>query len=209
VAYPTVTKEDELSARIKPLFKRWHLIKGQSDLDAARAIRDDRIDILIDLAGHTGNNRLAVFALRPAPVQITWLGYFASTGVSEIDYIFADAMCVPPGNEHMLSEKVWRLPDTQLCYTPPADQATPAVAPLPALSRGHITFGCFQRFPKISDAVLELWGRVFEAVPKARLLLQSHQSGRPVFIAQMLQRLAGVGIAADRVWIRPPAHRAA
>jgi len=206
-AYPTIAKEDDLSRRIRPRFKRWQMLKGLSDEAAARAIRADAIDILIDLSGHTAHTRLPMFALRPAPVQISWLGYFASTGVSEIDYILADPLCVPEGEERFMREKVWRLPETRLCYTPPPERSTPVVAPLPASSRGHITFGCFQRFPKISDAVLALWGDVFRAIPQARLLLQSHQSARPVFIQQMQQRLAAVGIAAERIWILPPAER--
>jgi protein O-GlcNAc transferase len=204
-AYPTIAKFDALSARIQPLFKGWHLIKGMTDAVAARLIRDDAIDILIDLAGHTGDNRLPMFALRPAPVQISWLGYFASTGVAEMDYILVDEACVPAGQECYLSEKAWRLPDTRLCYTPPPGDVAPPVTPLPALARGHITFGCFQRFQKISDAVLATWGQVFLALPDARLLLQCQQCVNPMFVERMLDRLDAVGIAADRVWTRPAA----
>lgn len=207
-AYPTVAKFDALSARIRPRFKHWQLIKGKSDEAAARLIRDDAVDILIDLAGHSGDNRLPMFALRPAAVQISWLGYFASTGVADMDYILVDERCVPLGQERYLSEKAWRLPDTRLCYTPPPGDVGPPVAPLPALARKHITFGCFQRFQKISDAVLATWGQVFRAVPNARLLLQCQQCVNPVFVERMLARLDAVGIAADRVWTRPPAPHA-
>lgn len=206
-AYATSPTEDELTARIKPRFARWRLIKGESDEAAARAVRADKIDILIDLAGHTGQNRLPVFGWRPAPVQLTWLGYFASTGVSAVDYVIADPVSVPEGAEGEFTERVWRLPDTRLCYTPPG--SSPAVAPLPAGTRGYPTLGCFQRVPKINDRVLTLWGRVFAAVPDARLLLQSQQFARPRFIEDMLRRLADVGIDTSRVTIRPPAHREA
>jgi predicted O-linked N-acetylglucosamine transferase (SPINDLY family) len=208
-AYPTAAKHDALSARIRPKFTGWHLIKGLSYEGAARQIRADGIDILIDLAGHSGDNRLPLFALRPAPVQVSWLGYFASTGVDEIDYVLVDEASVPAGLERHFSEKAWRLPETRLCYTPPTDNVVPAVAPLPALTRGHVTFGCFQRFQKISDATLSAWRPVFGALPDARLLLQSQQCVNPVFVERMLARLAAVGIAADRVSTRPAAPRSA
>ena len=206
-AYPTIAKEDALTARIRPLFAGWHMLKGLSDEAAAQRIRADQIDILLDLSGHTGDNRLGVFALRAAPVQITWLGYFASTGLSAMDYVLADEVCVPPGSDHLFTERVWRLPRTRLCFTPPAEGSTPNVGPLPASTRGHITFGCFQRLPKINDRVLALWKRIFAALPNARLLLQSPQTGRPKYIEQIRSRLAEVGIDADRVTIRGPAAR--
>jgi len=177
------------------------------DEAAARRIRADEIDILIDLAGHSAENRLGVFAYRPAPLQITWLGYFASTGVDAIDYILADESCVPPGNEAQFSERVWRLPQTRLCFTPPEGDAAPAVDPLPALQRGVVTFGCFQRLPKITDDVIRLWGEVLGRLPGSRLLIQSVQTGRAKAVEQTLARLARVGITADRVSIRGPVSR--
>ena len=125
-----------------------------------------------------------------------------------MDYLLADEISVSPGEEHMFTEKVWRLPHTRLCYTPPAEDRTPAVAPSPWQRHGHVTFGCFQRLTKITDAVLANWGRIFTTLPEARLVLQGHQTGRPVFVAQILARLAGVGIAANRVTVKPPASRA-
>ncbi|MES2991035.1 MAG: tetratricopeptide repeat protein [Pseudomonadota bacterium] len=206
-AYPTIAKHDELTARIRPLFAGWRLLKGLDDAAAAKAIRADGIDILLDLAGHSGENRLPLFGLRPAPVQVSWLGYFASTGVSAIDYVLADDVCVPPGSEQFFTERVWRLPETRLCFTPPAEGSTPEVTALPALRNGHITFGCFQRLPKINDAVLDVWGRVFAALPNARLLLQSHQTGRPLYAEQISARLEAAGISRDRATVRGPAPR--
>ncbi|KQU69658.1 MULTISPECIES: tetratricopeptide repeat protein [unclassified Rhizobacter] len=207
IAYSTVGQEDALTARIKPRFGQWVQLRGLGDDAAARRIRADEVDILIDLAGHTAENRLAVFARRAAPVQLSWLGYWASTGVSEIDYVLADEGCVPIGDEHQFSERIWRLPQTRLCFTPPATDAAPPVAPLPALQRGHITFGCFQRLPKITDEVLALWGEVFARLPDARLLIQSVQTGRAKAVEQTLARLARVGIASDRVTLRGPVPR--
>lgn len=205
-AYATLPTEDALTDRIKQHFAGWRLIKGESDEAAARAIREDGIDILIDLAGHSGQNRLGVFAWRPALVQLSWLGYFASTGVAAMDYVLADPVCVPPGSERLFTERIWRLPHTRLCYTPLGEHV-PAVADLPARQRGHLTFGCFQRLPKVNDKVLALWGRVFEELPTAHLLLQSPQLARPRFVDEILQRLARVGIVRERVTVRPPAHR--
>jgi predicted O-linked N-acetylglucosamine transferase (SPINDLY family) len=126
-----------------------------------------------------------------------------------MDYVLADDICVPDGCDHLFIEKVWRLPQTRLCFTPPPDGTTPDVSALPALQRGHITFGCFQRLPKINDSVLSLWQQVFAALPNARLLLQSHQTGRRLYVEQILARLVGAGISADRVTVRGPAHRSA
>jgi len=207
IAYSTAGQEDALTTRIKPRFRQWVQLKGLDDEAAARRIRDDEIDILIDLSGHTAENRLAVFARRPAPVQLSWLGFWASTGVSEIDYVLADEGCVPIGNEYQFSEQIWRLPRTRLCFTPPAAGAAPPVAPLPALQRGHVTFGCFQRLPKITDEVMALWGEVFRRLPEARLFIQSVQTGRAKAIEQTLARLARVGIASERVTFRGPVTR--
>ena len=206
-AYPTIAKADELTERIRPLFTGWHMLKGLSDEAAARRIRDDGIDILLDLSGHTGDNRLGVFGRRAAPVQIGWLGYFASTGLSSMDYVLADEVCVPPDSDHFFTEKVWRLPRTRLCFTAPANGSTPDVNPLPALARGHVTFGCFQRLLKINDAVLALWKQIFEMLPDARIFLQNPQTGRPKYIDEIRTRLRDIGIAADRVTIRGPSAR--
>lgn len=208
-AYATAPHDDALSDRIKPLFSAWRMVRALSDEAAARVIRDDKVDILVDLSGHTGYTRLPVFAYRPAPVQVSWLGFFASTGVAAIDYVLADEACVPMGREGDFTEQVWRLPDTRLCYTPPTDAGAPPVASLPALRNGHITFGCFQRLPKLTDAVLALWGRVFAALPSARLLLQTSQVNRPKYREMVLQRLAAVGISADRVTARGYSPRGA
>lgn len=206
-AYPTNGVQDDLTARLKNRFEHWTQLRGMSDKVAAEKIRADEIDILIDLAGHSADNRLGVFAFKPAPVQLSWLGYFASTGVPAIDYMFVDDVSVPPGNEQFFSEKIWRLPRTRLCYTPPSAEVAPDVAELPALRRGYVTFGSFQRLPKVNDKVLQLWGRVMRALPNARLHIQTVQTGRPATIEQVLERLGKEGIAADRVTMRGPVDR--
>jgi protein O-GlcNAc transferase len=199
VAYSTLSRDDALTARIKPAFADWHSIAGVSDEAAARKIHSDRIDILIDLAGHTEHNRLPLFAWKPAPVQVSWLGYWASTGVPGMDYLLADAISVPESNRAHFTETVWYLPDTRLCFTPPASSLR--VAPLPALRNGYVTFGSFQNTTKITDAVLTLWCRILFAMPEARLRLQSKQLADAAARDHLLQRLARAGIGSQCVTI--------
>ncbi len=206
-AYPTANKEDELSRRIKPHFTVWRSVRAMTDPEAVRSIRSDELDLLLDLSGHTGGNRLGIFGARAAPVQIAWLGFFASTGLSAMDYVLADEACVPRGNEYQFTERVWRLPDTRLCFTPPATGAETPVMPLPALTNGYVTFGCFQRWSKIHPRVLALWSRVFAAIPNARLLLQSLHGRQPEQVEDMLSRLEQAGIERRRVQIRGSVKR--
>ena len=199
VAYASDCKTTQLTARIKPYFSAWRSLLGLSDEAAAALIRADGIHILLDLAGHSAKNRLPLFAWKPAPVQATWLGYWATTGVAEIDYIIADATGVPPGNEGQFTEKVWRLPDTRMCFTPPRE--APEVSPLPALDDPEqiATFGCFQILPKVNDETLALWGRVFRALPGAKLRWQCNQFCDRGMVTRTLERLAMHGIASSRV----------
>ena len=175
IAYPTHDVEDELTDRIRPHFKDWKPLVGKSDEEAARLIQADGVHILLDLAGHTEHNRLPVFAWKPAPVQASWLGYFATTGVAEMDYLLADKISVPEDQQEQFTESIWYLPDTRLCFTVP--KINLPVAPLPALSKGMITFGCFQNLSKISDDVLAVWSAILAALPNARMRMQCKQLG--------------------------------
>jgi predicted O-linked N-acetylglucosamine transferase (SPINDLY family) len=206
-AYPTLLKEDELTARIRPFFKSWKPLRGLADETAARLIHDDGVHILLDLCGHTANNRLPVFAWKPAPIQASWLGYFATTGVAEMDYVLVDAVGVAENQRDQFTEAVWYLPDTRLCFTPPSDDLP--VTALPALKNGLITFGCFQKLSKVGDEVLSAWGDIFAALPKARLRMQCQQLGEQEQEEQLLARLQRYGIAADRVELKSGTTRAA
>jgi len=205
IAYPTHHKQDELTARIRPYFSAWHSLVGRNDEAAARLIHGDGVHILIDLSGHTGQNRLPVFAWKPAPVQVSWLGYFATTGVSEIDYFLADAVGVPEAQQAQFTESIWYLPDTRLCFNTPKIDLP--VAALPAIKNGYITFGCFQTLAKVGDAVLETWGIIFTALPNAKLRVQCKQFGEPAQVEQMLQRLQRYGIDPARVMTQGSSHR--
>lgn len=196
-AYPTITGEDELTTRIRPRFAAWKPLAGLDDASAAHLIHDDGMHILMDLSGHTAHNRLPLFAWKPAPLQASWLGYFASTGVAEIDYLLADPYSVPAAEQGRFTERIWHLPDTRLCFTPPAEPLS--VSPLPALRNGHITFGCFQNLTKIDDAVLAAWAEILTRLPTARLRLQNRQFNSEVVRATLLDRLANIGIEAGRV----------
>ena len=205
IAYPTHHKQDELTARIRGYFSAWQPLLGLNDEAAARLIRADGVHVLIDLSGHTAHNRLPVFAWKPAPVQVTWLGYFATTGLAEMDYLLADAVGVPEAQQAQFTESLWYLPDTRLCFTAPA--ADLAVMPLPAIKNGHITFGCFQNLTKVNDGVLQLWGKILAALPDATLRLQCKQFSEPALAAQLLQHLQRHGIDPARVTTHGSARR--
>ncbi len=172
-----------------------------SDEAAARKIHDDGIHILIDLAGFTSHHRLPVFAWKPAPVQVSWLGYLASTGMPGMDFVLASQVSVPESHQQHFSEKVWYLPDTANCLTPPTPSARLALTPPPAIRNGYITFGSFQSLIKINDDVLTLWGQLFQALPQARLRFHSKQMNIPASREQFLQRLGHHGIPPERVMI--------
>ena len=196
-AYPTHFIEDELTTRIKPCFASWTPLFNKGDKEAARLIHNDGIHILIDLSGHTANNRLPIFAWKPAPIQISWLGYWATTGVPEIDYVLGDPHVTPPRDDDHFTEKVWRLPETRWCFTPP-DVDVEVSAP-PALKQDYVTFGCFSNLTKINDKVVELWAKVLDAIPDSRLLLKAKQLRDQLVRESIIQRFAAQGINGKRI----------
>ncbi|MBI1889502.1 MAG: tetratricopeptide repeat protein [Burkholderiales bacterium] len=206
IAYSSNSKEDELTQRIRPYFSAWKNLCHLSDEAAANLIHADGVHVLIDLSGHTKLNRLPVFAWKPAPVQASWLGYFATTGIAEIDYVLADKVSVPEQDRDQFIEGIWYLPETRLCFSAP-DETIP-VAPLPALAKGAITFGCFQNLSKVGDEVLAAWSQIFTALPNARLRMQCKQFDAPTQKDRMLQRLSSAGIAASRVMLHGSTPRA-
>ncbi|MDO9237842.1 MAG: tetratricopeptide repeat protein [Aquabacterium sp.] len=205
-AYSAHSQSDALTDRIKGSCQGWCAAAGVSDADLAERIRQDQIDILIDLSGHTAYNRLPMFALRPAPVQVTWLGYFATTGVAAIDYLIADPWTLPDAAQGQFTEQIWRLPETRLCFTPP-DVAV-QVSPLPALINQHITFGCFNNITKMNDAVVAVWARVLMAVPGSRLFLKAKQLDEGSVRQGVVARFAAKGISEDRLILEGKSDRA-
>jgi len=200
IAYPTNPDEDELTARIRPFFSVWKPLVGLNDGDAARLIHSDGVHVLVDVSGFTAHNRLPVFAWKPAPVQVTWLGLPNTTGMKEMDYVLGDLQATPPENEHHFSEAVWRMPDSYVCFSAPPYPIE--VAPLPALSTGYVTFGSFNNLTKMNDAVVELWARILLAVPNSRLYLKTNQLSNAVINEQTLRRFGSHGIAPERLLLR-------
>jgi protein O-GlcNAc transferase len=198
-AYANGNIHDELSTRLKAHFAEWREISILDDEATASLIKSDCIDVLVDLSGHTAENRLPMFARRAAPVQVSWLGYWASTGLPEMDYVLADRYSVPDEHRCHFVEQIRHLPDTRLCFSPPNSGDAPDVSVPPASISGRITFGSFQRMTKLNGTVLSLWGRVLSAVPNSRLRLQSAQMASPAARSQLQEALTRAGVDISRV----------
>ena len=172
--YSRVFRPDDITRQIRNHADTWRNVAGLSDQRIAEQIHEDRIDILVDLTMHMANCRPMLFARKPAPIQIAWLAYPGTTGLSAMDYRLTDPYLDPPGeHDQWYREKSIRLADTFWCYDPLTDQ--PQVNALPALSGGHVTFGCLNNFCKVTDRTLSLWSRVLKATPGSKLILLSPQ----------------------------------
>jgi len=201
--YAQVARPDEMTHRFQQ-HAQWRSTVGVSDEQIAQQIRQDRIDILVDLKLHTAGNRLLVFAHKPAPVQVTWLGYPGSTGLTAIDYRLSDPYLDPPGmDESVYSEQTIRLPDTFWCYDPLNGRDVP-LSPLPAMHNGVVTFGCLNNFCKVNDGVLAAWARVLQQVKNSRLLLLAPEGEHR---QQTVDRLGKEGIDPNRVEFAPRQSR--
>jgi len=170
-AFPTKTKSDAFTERLKVNFHSWEPIFGMGDSQAAEIIHKLGIHILFDLSGHTDGNRLAVFSRKPAPIQISWLGYFATTGLPEMDYFIGDPFVSPESEAASFTESIWNLPDTSWCFTAP--DLDLAVSDLPCRCNGYFTFGSFAHLNKINDDVLEAWANVLKANPGSMILIKA------------------------------------
>lgn len=196
--YSNVRNPDHITQRLKSEADHWSSICGKSDKDVAEEINSDGIDILVDLAGHTGDNRLMIFAYKPAPVQVTWLGYPNTTGLRAIDYRFTDVVADPLGEaDDLYSEELIRLDGGFLCYQ--ADDFAPEVSGLPCLERGYITFGSFNNLKKVNATVLKIWARILRLMPGARLLLKNKSLKDKETRDRYLKLFSEEGIATDRV----------
>jgi len=170
-AYAELATEDDTTARFKTYFDHWVPTASLSDTQLADRVRADQIDILVDVAGHTAGNRLAVFARKPAPVSMTWLGYGYTTGLSAIDYILTDAVMAPQGCEGLFAEKPWRIPDTNFVYRPATTMGHEG--PLPASSNECITLGSLTRAIRMNDRTIRVWSQILHRLPSARLVVDS------------------------------------
>lgn len=197
ILYACGPREDAWTRRLFALADQAAVVAGLDDGALARRVAEDRVDILVDLAGHTAYNRMPALASRLAPVQVSYLGYPFSTGVSAIDYRLTDAIADPPGSEDLAAETLLRLARSYYAYTPPAD--VPDVAPLPMLARGAPTFGVCSNLSKVSPTTLDLWARLLIEIPHARLVWRAKAFEDAATATAMRQALGGRGVAAGRV----------
>lgn len=198
-AYSNHPGEDAVSLRLRPLFATWRTVDAQSDRELVQTIRDDGIDILVELSGHTARNRLTAVARKPAPLQASWMGYPATTGLTAVDYYLADAMFLPRGRfDEQFSERIVRLPASAPFLPSPL---APAVGPLPARAGSGFCFASFNHLSKLNPAVVAAWAQVLHAVPGARMLIGGlHAGGETDVLAGWF---AAAGIPADRLDFRP------
>ena len=203
-AYPTTRASDSLTDTFRGVFDHWVPIPGLDDEEASARVLADGIDILVDLSGHTGKHRLGLFAHKPAPIQVTWLGYSGTTGLTQIDYLLAGPWDVPSSEEAEFSESIWRLPHTRFCFSRP--EVVVPVDPLPALSTGYVTFGCFNNLNKLDDRVVALWSQILAALPQVRLFLRAEQLGSEDGRAATAERFRVHGIGSDRLLLEGRSH---
>jgi predicted O-linked N-acetylglucosamine transferase (SPINDLY family) len=169
--YATAAKTDTVTDRLRAASDAWYSFVGLSDDRAAQRVRDDRIDILVDLSGHGANNRLLMFARKPAPVQVTYLGFVGTTGLATMDYRLTDSFVDPSEGESFCTERLIRMPDAAWCFAPLS--GSPPVSQLPAVTNGYVTFGSFNSLAKVTPDVLDCWARILDQVPGSRLRLKA------------------------------------
>lgn len=203
--FSMVIRPEEVLPELREAADGWNDVFFSDDEELATLIRKTEIDILVDLSGHTAFHRLMVFARRPAPVQAEWIGYFHSTGMTAIDYFITDPSTTPPGSGQLFSETPVLMPHTRFCYGPP-DYAPEVVAP-PVEKLGAITFGSFNRLPKMTDEVVAAWCKILYAVPQSRLVVKSGALSDTTARERLLARFERHGIGQDRLdWREGSAH---
>lgn len=203
--YSNYFQEDALTHQLQSVVPHWQGVMGMTDEVLAEQIRADGIDILMDLSGHTARSRLEMFAWKPAPVQVTWLGYFATTGLPAMDYILGDRFNLPAEEAHHFTETPWPLPDCYLCFTPP--DLPLAVGPLPARNNGWVTFGCLNNTNKMNARVIACWARILNELPDSRLYLKSVNFLDPIMCEDVQNQFAFLGIAPERLILEGPSPR--
>jgi predicted O-linked N-acetylglucosamine transferase (SPINDLY family) len=196
--YYNNARADDTTKRLMEESEHWRSIVGMNDKDVVNLIRKDSIDILVDLVGHTANNRLTVFTYKPAPIQVTWLGYPNTTGLSAIDYRFTDDVVDPIGRtDDLHSEKLIRLQNGFLCYQ--GDKLLPPNSALPCLKREHITFGSFNNLSKVTHQVVKIWSKILQSVPNSHLLLKSKQLSDAKTKSRYIEMFKHEGIPENRL----------
>ncbi len=203
ICYSDTDAPDELTSHLRSLAPHWRETCRLSDEALCQLIREDKIDILIELSGHTSGNRLTALARKPAPIQVSYLGYPNTTGLATMDYRLTDAWADPPGkNEHLYTEKLVRLATGFLCYQPPVN--VPECGPLPCQSNGYITFGSFNTLKKINSHVIKAWAEIIKSVPGSHLVLKAKGLNDEQTRQRYLHYFVDQGIDAERIEILPP-----
>ncbi|VAI55052.1 unnamed protein product [Triticum turgidum subsp. durum] len=208
VVYSGVVKADAKTLRFKDkVLKKggvWRDIYGIDEKKVATLVREDKVDILVELTGHTANNKLGTMACRPAPIQVTWIGYPNTTGLPAIDYRITDSLADSPNTNQKHVEELVRLPESFLCYTP-SPEAGP-VCPTPAISNGFVTFGSFNNLAKITPKVMQVWARILCAVPNSRLVVKCKPFCCDSIRQKFLSTLEELGLESLRVDLLPLIH---
>jgi protein O-GlcNAc transferase len=205
ICYANQQEFDDFTARFQAAASQWHNVHGWSDQQLAEQIRGDQVDILFDLTGHNARNRLGVFAQKPAPIQMTWAGYMATTGLETMDYIIGDPYEIPEEAEQYYQEQVIRMPHCFICYTPYPD--FPDINPLPALQNAHITFGSLNILSKISPEVVATWSAILNQLPESRIILKTKGLACPTTHQRYLNLFHQHGISASRITCYPHSPR--
>jgi len=208
IAYSNNDLKDALTRRLRAITDQWHNVGGQPDAVVEALIRQDQVDILIDLSGHTDGNRLRLIAREPAPVIVKWVGGLVNTtGLDAIDYLISDSVETPPGCDADYLEKLIRMPDDYICYMPP--EHAPPVGPLPAAENGFVTFGCLNNPAKVNPGLIGEWARLLTELPGSRLLLKSGQYSDAAFRERLWSDFKAAGIEQERILLEGPEHHAA
>jgi predicted O-linked N-acetylglucosamine transferase (SPINDLY family) len=189
---------DPVAVSFRQLADRWRDVQLLSDDKLAECIRADKVDVLIDLSGHSRGNRLRVFAIKPAPIQVTAWGHATGTGLPTIDYFFADPVLIPPEVRPLFAEQIYDLPCVIAIEPPPAEFRC---SEPPASSNGYLTYGVFNRISKISDAAIATWARILRSDPTARLMIKDRAIDDASIQSMLLEKFAARGIPRDRLWL--------
>ncbi len=197
ICYSDVLVPDRMTEWFRSKADMWREIAGFGNDEVGLLINKDQIDILFDMAGHTGYNRLLLFAKKPAPVQVTWMGYLHTTGLATVDYLIADKTCIPEGEEHFYTEKILRMPDGLFCYDPPG--LAPEVNALPSKEREYVTFGSMNQLAKVRPEVIRLWSRLLLMVPKSRILFRARALNDKAGRDRLGLQFAACGIPEHRI----------
>ena len=199
-AYSATDQPDDYTTELRGAFDHWREIRGLDDGAIASQVKEDAIDILVDLDGHTPGSRLLALAQKPAPIQVNWLGYWNTTGMRTIDYVLTDPYTTPEDSAQRFSEAPLRLPDSRICYAPVP--YAPLVSSLPCDGRDVFTFGSFNRYDKLGPELIDCWAEILRQIPASRLIIKNSAIAIPYARAELSRRFADRGIAAERVELR-------